>query len=191
MMMQKASIDRDGRKLSPLMAFLGGTMAALFASRVLPPMVAQITGASRDPFEALAADHRKVLAALDRLIGLGDQRLAQRGLMLLKVKRSLTAHALAEEDVVYPALKLQAEADEDARQLYAEHADIKTYLCRLETLLKDGPAFREIAGELRELVARHAHQEETVDFPKLRERLDAAAIATMGGSVSREKAMVL
>lgn len=173
------------------MAFVGGGVATFLAARVLPPLVAQLLGSARDPFDALAADHRRVLAALDKLIQADDSRVALRGVGLLKIKRSLTAHALAEEDVVYPALTLQAESEADVRQLVTEHAEIKTYLSQLETRIKDGPGFRELAAELRDVVARHAHQEEAVDFPKLRQRLDARAIAALAGAVSREKAMVL
>src|SRR4051812_39715373 len=107
--MARASIGHDGASgFSPFIAFVGGGVVAFLATRVLPPMVAQLLGTVRDPFDALAADHRRVLAALDRVVQINDSRVASRGLALLKIKRSLTAHALAEEDVVYPALKLQA-----------------------------------------------------------------------------------
>lgn len=181
----------QGAGIGAGMAFLGGGLIALLGARLLPPILGQLVGSQRDPFELLAADHRRVLALLDRLAGTDTGQRGQRTMLLLTIKRALTAHALAEEDVVYPALKMQAEEEDDAKQLYAEHAEIKMYLHKLEMMPKDEPAFVDTVRELRDLIARHAHQEETVDFPKLRQRLDAAATATLAGAVVREKAMVL
>src|SRR5687768_17445808 len=55
-----------------LAAFTTGALAAVIASRVLPPLVAQAAGsaqaaAGRDPFDALAEDHRIILSLLDRM----------------------------------------------------------------------------------------------------------------------------
>lgn len=183
----------DGRGLA---AFAGGAVLAVLASRLLPPLAAQSYGMARskagsDPFDALARDHALVLATLDKMIATPRQATAKRASLLLHVKRSLTAHALAEEDVVYPLLHDEAHAPEEARHLYSEHADIKMHLHTLEQMPKDDPAWTGIARSLRDLVAEHARQEEMVEFPRLRRLLDKQSLARVGGQVSREKAMVL
>jgi iron-sulfur cluster repair protein YtfE (RIC family) len=173
------------------MPAIGGAVAILMASRVLPPLMGRLIGAARDPFKALADDHKRVLSMLDKICDLSDDQYPARRMLLLAIKRSLTAHALAEEDVVYPLLKMQAGKESDARQLYMEHAEIKMHLNKLESLPKGDAAFRPTAHALRDLVAHHARQEEEVDFPMLQRVLDQAALTKLAGDIGREKALVL
>lgn len=184
-------MDRMRRGSSGWLPLMGGAMAMLVASRVLPPVMGQLLGARRDPFQALAADHRRVLGMLDRLCDSRDDQVALRTTLFLAIKRALGAHALAEEDVVYPALKLEVGEDAAVRQLYEEHAEIKLHLHRLETMPKREPQFAEVARALRDLIRHHAHQEEAEEFPKLRRALDESATAKLAGGVAREKAMLL
>jgi hemerythrin superfamily protein len=185
-----------GISTNGLMAFAGGVLVALIASRLMPPVVAQAAGtmraqAGRDPFDALAHDHRIILSLLDDMEHSPDHATVRRTQLLLRLKRRLAAHALAEEDVVYPLLHDRAHEEEDTRRLYAEHADMKMHLFALEQMPKDDPGWRARAGALRALIAEHARQEEEVDFPKLRDRLDDRATVRLSGSVQREKALVL
>lgn len=174
-------------------AFAGGAMAGVIARRILPPFMAQATGTAtgRDPFDALAQDHRAFLSLLREMEESPPDAVFDRTQHLLRLKRRLTAHALAEEDVIYPLLREQANEVEDTRRLYAEHADMKVHLHALEQMPKDDPRWRDRVRELRMLIERHARQEEEVDFPKLRAMLDERAIARLAGKVQREKAFVL
>lgn len=177
-----------------LAAFAGGAAAAFIASRVLPPLMAQAAGAARtaagrDPFDALARDHREMLALLAKMERT-DAALG-RTQRLLRLKRRLTAHALAEEDIIYPLLREQANEVEDARHLYGEHAEMKVLLRALEQMPPDAPQWGDKVRELRTLVEGHARHEEEIDFPKLRSMLDEGALAKLSGHVQREKALVL
>jgi len=174
-------------------AFAGGAMAGVIASRILPPFMAQATGTTtdRDPFDALAQDHWAFLSLLREMEESPPGAVFGRTQRLLRLKRRLTAHALAEEDVIYPLLREQANEVEDTQRLYAEHADMKVHLHALEQMPKDDPRWRDRVRELRMLVERHARQEEEVDFPKLRAMLDERAVARLAGEVQREKAFVL
>ena len=103
-----------------LAAFAGGAAAAFFAARILPPFLAQASGtvraaAGRDPFDMLANDHRIILALLEEMEHSPDNATFSRMQKLLTVKRRLSAHALAEEDVIYPMLHDTAGAVSDAR----------------------------------------------------------------------------
>ncbi|WP_029008983.1 hemerythrin domain-containing protein [Azospirillum halopraeferens] len=176
-----------------LAAFAGGAIVAVIASRVLPPLLAGAAGrvAGGDPFDALAEDHRRILALLDAMERTHASATFRRTQLLLRLKRRLAAHALAEEDVIYPLLHDRAREEEDTRRLYAEHADMKMHLFALEMMPKDDPAWPGRVSELRMLIAEHVHQEEEVDFPKLREALDRRATARLSGTVRREKALLL
>lgn len=183
----------SGRDLAMLAV---GAAAALMAARVLPPLVTQATGAARgaagrDLFARLAADHDHFLDLLDAMVETGDDQTYRRTQFLLRLKRGLTAHALAEEDVAYPALEETVGAVEEARHLYAEHAQMKTWLYELEQMPKDHPAWRDRVRALRRIIASHAREEEEVEFPRLRAALDRRAAATLSGAMSRERSLVL
>jgi hemerythrin superfamily protein len=168
----------------------GGALCAAFAARMLPPIVARTVGGAMgvDGLRALESDHKRFLELLDGMIE--SDGAAMRGQRFLRLKRRLAAHALAEEDVVYPLLE-EHERDEHARKLYAEHADMKILLSALERLPNDSEAWVAKARELRALIESHARQEEDVEFPKLRERLAADELARLSGGVLREKAMIV
>ncbi|HEV7367560.1 hemerythrin domain-containing protein [Arenibaculum sp.] len=179
-----------------LAAFAGGAVAAVIASRMLPPLVAQAAGtaraaAGRDPFSVLERDHRVILSLLTRMERSPDNATGGRMQLLLRLKRRLAAHALAEEDVVYPLLHDVAHAPEDARHLYAEHAEMKMHLFALEQMRKDDSRWAVRASELRLLIAGHVRQEEEVDFPKLRRRMDERTTRAAAGGVQREKAFIV
>jgi hemerythrin superfamily protein len=179
-----------------LAAFASGAAAALLASRLFPPIVAQAAGTARvsaggDPFDALARDHRVILSLLDRMEHSRDDAVFDRTQLLLRLKRRLAAHAMAEEDVVYPLLHDRAHEVEDTKQLYSEHASMKMSLYALEQTPKNDPRWRGLARDLKALIERHVHQEEQVDFPKLRQLMDTRETARMSGEVQREKALLL
>ena len=177
-------------------AFAGGAAAAVVAARILPPLLGMAAGSAlaamgRDPFESLMADHRRFLGFLSAMEQSRNDELFQRVQLLLRLKRQLAAHALAEEDVIYPLLHEEVRAEEDAKHLYAEHAEIKMHLHALEQGPKDDPGWAARAGELRRLVEEHARHEEEIDFPKLRRHLGDSEMARLSRDVHREKQLIL
>jgi hemerythrin superfamily protein len=111
--------------------------------------------------------------------------------LLLQLKRMLTAHALAEEDIVYPMLHDDAHRTEQAKKLYNEHAMVKVKLFELEHKAKDDPTWIDDLRALHRMVAEHVHEEEQIEFPKLRAALDQSQCTNLLGEVSREKSMLL
>jgi len=179
-----------------MLAFAGGAAAALVASRLLPPVMAQAAGTARaaagqDPFDALAHDHRVILSLLDQMEHSPDSAVFDRTQRLLRLKHRLAAHAMAEEDVVYPLLHDRAHEVDDTKQLYSEHAEMKMHLYTLEQMPKNDPRWRGVVRDLRQLIEKHVHQEEQVDFPKLRRIMDKEETIRISGEVQREKALLL
>jgi len=177
-------------------SFGAGALMMLTASRIAPPFAGRAIGSLRstagtDPFDARAQDHRKVLALLDRLAETVNAATMRRAAMLFQVKRMLTAHALAEEDIIYPMLHDDAHRAEEAKKLYREHADIKVRLFELEHKAKDGPSWIEDLHALRRIVSDHAREEEETEFPKLRAALDERRTSNLLGEVHCEKSMLL
>jgi hemerythrin superfamily protein len=179
------------------LAMLGaGILIGMALARFAAPPAARAVGslramAGRDPFEALAADHRAVLALMDRMIEAGPDARLRRGAMLFQLKRMLTAHALAEEDVVYPMLRDDAGRVETAMGFYREHAEMKVRLFELEHLTVDDPRWTAGLRELRDIVAGHARAEEEEEFPRLRSAIGDARQGELLGDLSREKAMIV
>lgn len=175
--------------------FALGTLAGLVLGRVGAPIAAKTAGMTRaavggdDAFEELTADHKRVLAALDQAET--AQGAACMPLFLL-IKRDLSKHALAEEDVIYPLLGDKLGASTDAARLYEEHGEVKTLLAEIELALEVGDdlRYRDRVRALREAVRTHAADEETVWFPRLRDLLDEKQRALVSGKVDREKALL-
>ena len=174
--------------------FFAGVAAALVASRILPPFLAQAAGlvqATGDPIDALVQDHRAILRLLRQMETSPTDAVFDRTHRLLRLKRLLTAHALAEESVVYPALHERAGDVQETHQLYREHADMKMYLFTLEQMAKDDAEWPRKVAELRALIEGHVRQEEEVEFPKLRAALDSHSQGQLSAKIRREKALIL
>lgn len=179
-----------------LIAFGAGMLAGLAAGRIAPPVAGQAIGslsarAGGDPFDALAGDHRKVLALFDVIERTDDSARLRRATLLFQLKRMLTAHALAEEDIIYPMLRDDAQREEMATKLYREHAEMKVRLFELEHQSKNSPAWMAKLRELRQIVASHARQEEESEFPRLRSVLKEEGKSQLFGEIRREKALLL
>ncbi|WP_162916611.1 hemerythrin domain-containing protein [Dongia deserti] len=149
------------------------------------------TRAGGDPVASLLADHRAIMSHLDAMVESADAQAFSRAQHLLRLKRRLAAHAMAEEDIVYPALRDNLKTAEDATQLYEEHAEMKVLLYKLEQTPKTDEQWHLHATELRTLIERHVRQEEKVDFPKLRAALDDASSRELASKIEREKALLL
>ena len=163
----------------------------LTASRIAPPFAGRAIGSLRsmagtDPFDALAQDHRKVLALFEQIEATDKSATMRRSAMLFQVKRMLTAHALAEEDIVYPMLHDDAHRAEEARKLYREHADIKVRLFELEHRANDDPSWIEGIRELRRIVAEHARRRAGRISEASGRTRSAADIQPIGRGSSRE-----
>jgi hemerythrin superfamily protein len=177
-------------------ALAGGVALGVLGSRLLPPVVAQASGTARakfgrDPFRKLEEDHRLIEATLQDMAAATDESAAQRMKLFLLFKRKLGKHALAEEDAVYPVIYETAGAEEKARELYDEHAQMKIQLYGLESALTSPSQWRDRVRRLSEVILPHIRDEEDVEFPRLRRMLQEKEHASLAGKILREQAMVL
>ena len=127
-------------------------------------MQAVTGGATGDWFEALKTEHKIAAGIFDLIEATRDDQTVRRGLLLAKLKYSLSKHALEEEDVVYPALRDTAQKD-TADKLNHDHGYIKTYLYELLEMPKDSPAWIGKIRELRALIEEHVREEEEEIYP--------------------------
>lgn len=179
-----------------LVAFGAGMLTGLGVGRIAPPAAGRAIGslsamAGRDPFDALAQDHRDVLALFDVVERTDSSARLRRSTLLFQIKRRLTAHALAEEDIIYPMLRDDAHREEMASQLYREHAEMKVHLFELEHQATNEVGWIAKLRDLRGIIERHARQEEDSEFPRLRAALSGDGKSRLLGEIRREKALVL
>lgn len=130
------------------------------------------TALAGDWNDALAREHKKALLLFDRLQQ--AQSKARRSTLLTQLKHALRKHAIEEENTVYPAMRdanMTAEADE----LNGDHGYVKQYLYDLADLVADESAFQESLASFRTDIERHMTEEEQNLFPRLKQKLDAAA----------------
>jgi len=173
----------------------GGMLLGAVASRILPPLVATISGSLRtrlgeEPFKLLVQDHRTILSLIEKMQDSGDS-VKGRTAAFLMFKRKLAKHALAEEDVVYPLLHERANAVQEAMRLYEEHAQMKIHLYELESSLASVSSWRARVRSLDDLLRTHIRDEEEKEFPRLRQMLDEDRSKVVGGLIRREEALVL
>ena len=175
---------------------IGGIAVGLAGSRLLPPLIAMASGAMRgkftgDPFQKLENDHRLILGTLETMEQQRDTGMGKRTALFLTLKRKLGKHALAEEDVVYPLLQGEAARHEAAKHLYEEHAEMKVLLFDIESCIMESRVWTEPVRRLREMIERHAREEETEQFPHLRAILDESRVSQVAAQVHREQALIL
>jgi hemerythrin superfamily protein len=74
--------------------------------------------------------------------------------------------------VVYPALR-EAGIEVETKELYSEHADIKTYLHELEQKPKDDPHWLDRVRAFHTLIQHHVREEEEELYPRFQAQMSA------------------
>lgn len=152
-------------------AGLGFAAGALLANpaRKLAMQGAEALG-TRDWAEALALEHQAVLKIFDGLQETTEKDAGKRKSGLAAIDHALTKHAMQEEMVIYPALRRVNE--EQARHLFSDHFEVKTFLSELTFDIKPGePAWLARLREFRETLEQHMREEEDDIFPRFRARM--------------------
>jgi hemerythrin superfamily protein len=162
-----------------------GAAVGLAANYGRKLVVQGIGSAAGDWADALAAEHKAVLALFDKLEATGDEQSWIRAHTLTRIRNALGKHALEEENVIYPALREANEAH-DADTLNGEHGYIKTYLYELDNMPKTGAAWLARARELRAMLEEHMRMEEEEVFPAFRASLIDEQNAKLNTAMNRE-----
>ncbi len=132
------------------------------------------------------AHHDMLERAFDELIDGGSDP-ARRPVLYKRLAYLLTAHSVAEENAIYPALAmcgLQSESD----RLYLDQAHAKVMNAMLDMADdKLGDAWLQRVLELRSAVLAHARQDEEGDlYPRLVAAIDAPTATKLGVAYRRE-----
>ncbi len=91
---------------------------------------------------------------------------ADRVAAVKKLGQLLTAHAMAEEVVLYPAIARNGEKG-DATMAYEEQSMTKVEMAALEQLDPESDEWAQKLEAIRKAVAHHVYEEESEWYPKL------------------------
>lgn len=155
------------------MSFLDKIVAA-----ITPPESDEDRREARDKANALARPgdwlshalehHRRIEACFE--LALGANSVAERRAALRDLSMVLTAHANAEEAVLYPAIANEG-SKTGAALSYEEHAMTRIQMGALETLDPMSQDWRDKLGHIRGAVLHHVYEEEDSRFPDLRKAI--------------------
>lgn len=124
----------------------------------------------------IEADHRAVEALFDQL----DAETGDRKEIVAQIVKALSQHAVAEEQVVYPALREAEGGDLLADHAIDEHQVVKEALNRLDGGDPDDEGFQSSLTTVMEEVRLHANREEAELLPQLREAVGEERMVELG-----------
>jgi iron-sulfur cluster repair protein YtfE (RIC family) len=173
-----------------------GAVGGAVLGRLGPVLLANVAGlirgsGGRDPFSGLIREHRELLSLLTKMEETPQDSPLKRMGLFLKFKRTIAKHALAEEDIVYPCLKNDADRAQAIEKLYQEHAEMKVLLFELERAMKDDAKWVARVQDLRNEIEPHARQEEEIEFPKLRALMNGKRSAELGRKIDQEESLIV
>jgi hemerythrin superfamily protein len=134
---------------------------------------AQTGGESRDAIDLLMDDHKRVqkifddFETVDRDDAEAVQELVETACMELQL------HSMLEEEIFYPAVRAQIDAEEqDASDLLneaeVEHETVDDLVAKLQELEPEDAMYAAYFNVLAKLVKQHVHEEENDLFPDVR-----------------------
>lgn len=165
--------------------------AATAAMLNLRQAIAATSPATGDWLGMVKAHHQLVARTFDRILQSGGKTFLKRDLLQRTLSYELTAHSVAEENVLYPAMARNGLVSESDR-LYLDQAHAKVMNAELELVAeKDESAWFDRVRALQAAVLKHAREDEEANlYPKLRDKLDAASNVRLATLYQREFASV-
>lgn len=175
-----------GESAGPMIgAAIAGVAIGLAANMGRKFVTQSMSGTAGDWDEMLATEHEMTLAIFEKMLATDQSQTWKRSMLLMKLEHALDKHAHEEEMVVYPALR-EANMQTDADHLNEEHLQIKTFLYELHQMGTDAPNWLEKVREFRDLVQRHAHEEEEEIFPGFKRDLSEEQNEKITSLVNRD-----
>jgi hemerythrin superfamily protein len=130
-----------------------------------------------DAIALLKADHKTVEALFRRFEQAGRNARKLKRKLVDQMVRELAIHAVIEEQVFYPAVRLKAaELEDTVLESLEEHHVVKWLLKELEHLSPEAERFDAKVTVLIENVRTHVEVEEQVLFPELRKAFEPSEL---------------
>ena len=136
----------------------------------------------------LKAQHNLIEDMFDDVLHASDPQAREKP--FIELRQLLAVHETAEEMVVHPRVRGEAQSGEDIvdARLKEEH-EAKELLSQIEKLDITSQEFIDQVTKLRDAVLDHARHEESEEFPVLSRKLDADDLKRMGSAVRAAEAI--
>jgi hemerythrin superfamily protein len=118
--------------------------------------------------DLIRMDHAKVNTLFTELLASNDPQKIQE--YFGQIYKDLSAHAEAEEEVVYPRVR-SFYGENDTQELYDEQAEMKWMLDEIKAIEPSSPQFKDKIKQLMDAVGDHIRQEESTMFAAIRNNL--------------------
>jgi len=163
--------------------------AAAFGS--MRDAVSQTAAAGGDWLAMVKAHHLLVSKTFDQLVESQGKLYSRRDRLKRLLSYQLTAHSVAEENVIYPALAQQGLVSEsDKLYLDQAHAKVMNAAIDMDDARTDAGWYEKV-NALRTAVLQHAKEDEEGRlYPPLHQKLDAAMNAKLTQAYQLEFASV-
>lgn len=174
------------------------TILTASAAALLPMQQAVAQAASRggDWMAMVQVHHAAIAKSFEDVLATAAKPVAARNAALKRLAYQLTAHSVAEENVLYPALALNGMVTESDK-LYLDQAHAKVmnaeidFQAMMPTPSTSSADWTAKVKMLQAAVLKHAKDDEEGDlFPKLKQKLDAKMNATMTSEYRQHFALV-
>lgn len=144
------------------------------------------TGNGLDVINILTTDHQEMLELLAQVESSNDPE--QRRDLIDAAIAEVMRHAVAEEMYVYPAMEKHIphgrdEVEHDKR----EHDELVKVMKKLEDVDASDPSFMTLTKEMEKQLRHHIDDEESDQFPKLRNHIPVDELIDLGNKVDAAK----
>jgi hemerythrin superfamily protein len=165
---------------------LGLSAVGVAAFAAMRASVAEAQTAGGTWFDMVKAHHALIADNLGMILATSDGQVAERTRLQKHLGYLLTAHSVAEENVLYPALA-RLGLTQASDQLYIEQAHAKVGNADLEVTPKGDDAWLAKVSALKTAILHHAKDEEEADlFPKLAAGVSARENAMLTADYARQ-----
>jgi hemerythrin superfamily protein len=143
----------------------------------------------QDAIALLIDDHETVKSLFEDYEKLGDRATAGKKKLAQQICLELTKHAIAEEEIFYPAVrKAGDEAEDMVDEARVEHASAKSLIAQILSMEPGDDLYDAKVKVLSEQIEHHVEEEETEMFPKARKtKLD---FTKLGMEIAARKAEI-
>ncbi len=139
-----------------------------------------------DVIDILTSDHRDVTALIGEIRTVTDPMI-RRDLTDTAISE-LVRHAVAEEMYVYPAMRKHLpDGDKAVEHDIEEHKELEVTMKKLEGADVNSAEFDEALNKLSAILADHIQDEETEQFPRLRQHIPQDELTELAGKVETAK----
>jgi len=131
-----------------------------------------------DAVALLKQDHAEVKAMFKQYDELGDRAFVAKQKLAEKICLELTKHAIAEEEIFYPAMRTEGEDAEDlVDEATVEHASAKELIAQIHSMDPHDDLYDAKVKVLGEYIDHHVKEEEEEMFPQAKKAgLDLMAL---------------